>query len=213
MLQFFFHFFFHFFVWSFETYSRFFSSMKKKSIKNSKSEISNDSKKSIVDRKRLYFENDWKNWTLNWSKKKFDEIAIWNFETLFMINIVWKRNSNADEFKCDLLISEIFIWWNILRLQIYITLFRYVDSKVFFFLSIFIQSFFYSTDFIIMIFRFISFFSHVSSTFATAIVSWNQSFEMKKWWFETIVIFEMKQNDNKLDRKMKIEKNSKWKII
>ena len=60
-----------------------------------------------------------------------------------------------------------------------------------------------------MIFRFISFFSHVSSMFATMIVSWNQFFEMKTRWLKTIMIFEIKQNDNKFDRKMKIEKNSK----
>ena len=108
---------FYFFVWSLKIYSGPLSSVLKNELnKNSKSEISNDSKKSAVGRRRLYFENDWKKWTLNWSEKKIDEIAIWDFETLFMINIVCKRNSNTDNFKCDLLIFEIFIWWNISRL-------------------------------------------------------------------------------------------------
>ena len=84
----------YFFVWSLKTYSESFSPMKKKSNENSESEIANDSNELIVDRRRLYFENDWKNWTLNWSKKKVDEYAknrkmsfCWKFEMLLMINI------------------------------------------------------------------------------------------------------------------------------
>ena len=133
----------YFFVWSLKTYSKSFSPIKKKSNENSKSEITNDLNESIVDRKRLYFKNDWKNWTLNWSKKNWWNckksknvflLKIWNVvhdkywfdsKTLILMNI------NAIYWYLKILFNQ-----NICALQIYIII-------KFFFFHRFLFNFFF----------------------------------------------------------------------
>ena len=144
------------------------------------------------------------NW---WNYKKSKNVfllKIWNVvydKYWFDSKVLILMNINAIYWYLKILFDQ-----NICVSQIYIII------KCFFFID-FYSTFFYSTNFIITIFRFISFFSHVSSMFVTMIASWNQFFEMKTRWLKTIMIFEMKQNNNKFDRKMKIEKNIKWRMI